>query len=387
MGVDWDADALRASKAAYPYTEGKTFNYFKDLVKPHECVLEVGCQIASWIWAWRDIEPTIRYFGLDWSRVALDIAEERYGIGGEHAGDYPAVFYNVDAREMDFEEMFDVAFTHTFFQHTNINTKRAVAPKIWEALKPNGLLIIQENTSYESSGTWLEDGWIKFFSAYGFDLVRTHDIGGGGTGFIFRKGPMMLNPGTPEHQWERHYSLRPGDTYVEAGAFWCRYGRIASTKVGSLGKVILIEPSPINISVIKKIIEAERLNNVTLVEKAVWSDRGRMKFCCMGNPAGHRLWGSPSDKDFVEVNANSIDNILDDLKLDHVDLFVADVENAEVPMIRGMERWLEEKRIKNIAIAAYHKHPDGNYAEISAILKRKRYEGIEVWGGVVYAHV
>ena len=186
MGVDWDADAIRASKASYPYTEGRFFYYFKDLVKPHDRVLEVGCQIASWIWAWRETEPTIRYEGLDWSEVALDIARERYGEGGLHAGEYPAKFHHVDAREMDFLEDFDLVFTHTFYQHTNLETKLRVAPRVRRALKPGGLHIIQENTSYDSDGTWFKQGWIDFFEQYGFKLVRDHDIGGGGTGFVFR---------------------------------------------------------------------------------------------------------------------------------------------------------------------------------------------------------
>jgi len=178
MGVDWDADAIRASRVPYPYTDGRAFQYFKDLVKPHDRVLEVGCQIASWIWAWRDIEPTIRYEGLDWSEVAIRIARERY----------PDVkFYVMDAREMDFHEEFDIVFTHTFYQHTNLETKRIVVPRVYEALKRGGYHIIQENTSYESAGTWFRDGWIKFFESYGFKVIRTHDIGGGGTGFVFRK--------------------------------------------------------------------------------------------------------------------------------------------------------------------------------------------------------
>lgn len=187
MGVNWDADALRASKAKYPYTSGDTFTYFKDLVKPHDKVLEVGCQIASWIWAWRDIEPTIQYTGLDWSKLALDIAEERYGVGGEHAGNYPAKFIHLDAREMDFHDEFDIVFTHTFYQHTNLETKKLVAPRVYEALKPGGLHIIQENTSYDSTGTWFRNGWVNFFTERGFKVVRLHDIGGGGTGFVFRK--------------------------------------------------------------------------------------------------------------------------------------------------------------------------------------------------------
>jgi hypothetical protein len=33
---------------------------------------------------------------------------------------------------------------------------------------------------------------------------------------------------SPEHQWEGKYRLREGDVFVEAGAFWGRYGLIAS---------------------------------------------------------------------------------------------------------------------------------------------------------------
>jgi hypothetical protein len=187
FGVDWDADAIRASKAPYPYTEPSFFNYFKDLVKPHDRVLEVGCQIASWIWAWWGIEPTIRYEGIDWSAVALEIAKKRYGPGGTDIGKhFPAKFHHMDAREMNFNEEFDIAFTHTFYQHTNPETKALVVPKVRSALRHGGLHIIQENTSYESGGTWFKEGWIKYFEERGFQCIRTHDIGGGGTGFVFR---------------------------------------------------------------------------------------------------------------------------------------------------------------------------------------------------------
>lgn len=179
MGVDWDKDALRASKAPYPYTTGDFFEYFKEFVRLYDRVLEVGCQIASWYPAWRELEPTIRYEGLDFSPIAIKIAKERYP---------ECKFYLMNAKDMDFSEEFDIVFTHTFFQHTNIDTKRTVAPKIWKSLKKDGLLIIQENTSTESGGCFLKNGWIQFFSGYGFKLLKAYDIGGGGTGFVFKKG-------------------------------------------------------------------------------------------------------------------------------------------------------------------------------------------------------
>jgi FkbM family methyltransferase len=196
----------------------------------------------------------------------------------------------------------------------------------------------------------------------------------------------------PEHKWERHYSLSKGDIYVEAGAYLCRYGRLASRSVGDEGRVILIEPEPTNISWIKKVVEEQGLTNVTLIEKAVWSEREIMDFVVNEpTPSGSRIARTNPEYyegrgvKVVKVEVDTVDNILDGLGLDHVDLFVADVENAEVNMVKGMSRWLEAKKIHNISIAAYHRYPDGNYAETSRMLEDKGYRVIEVWGGCVYA--
>jgi len=194
----------------------------------------------------------------------------------------------------------------------------------------------------------------------------------------------LLNLGTPEHQWERHYELRQGDIYVEAGAFWGRYGRIASVKVGSRGRVILIEPSPQNIPVIEGFIKEYK--NMMLIKKAVWSRKGRMKFRINGNPCGNRIVLNPSSSSsIVEVETDTVDNLLKELDLTQVDLFTADVEGAEVEMVKGMTESLKQRKILNIAIAAYHRHPDGYYDEIVAMLSGRGYRILEVWGGVVYA--
>lgn len=177
-GINWDKDAERAAEQPYPYTDGLIFEYFKDLIKPHFRVLEVGCQIASWLWAWRDIEPTIEYVGLDLSSHAIEVARERYP---------ECKFHLMNARDMDFHEEFDVVFTHTFLQHTNIETKKIVIPKMWEALKEDGLLIIQEKSDFETEAAFTKEGWIKFITERGFGLVKSHDQGTGGWGYVFKK--------------------------------------------------------------------------------------------------------------------------------------------------------------------------------------------------------
>jgi len=177
-GINWDEDSKRATEQPYPYTDGSTFEYFKELIKPHFRVLEVGCQIASWLWAWRDIEPTIEYVGVDLSSHAIKVARKRYP---------ECEFHLMNARDMDFHDEFDIVFTHTFLQHTNLRTKEIVIPKMWKALKEKGLLIIQEKSDVETETNFTEEGWIKFITERGFDLVKSHDQGSDGRGYVFKK--------------------------------------------------------------------------------------------------------------------------------------------------------------------------------------------------------
>jgi len=178
-GINWDEDSKRATERPYPYTDGSTFEYFKEMIKPQFRVLEVGCQIASWLWAWRDIEPTIEYVGVDLSSHAIKVARERYP---------ECEFHRMNARDMDFHDEFDIVFTHTFLQHTNLPTKEIVIPKMWEALKEKGLLIIQEKSDKETETSFTKEGWIKFITEKAsFELVKVQDQPGAGMGYIFKK--------------------------------------------------------------------------------------------------------------------------------------------------------------------------------------------------------
>lgn len=180
FGIDWDKEAERCAAVVLKgYPDPSFFGYFKEFIKPMMNVLEIGCNIGNWYPAWKNLEPTIKYTGLDFSEIGLRIARERYP---------EASFVYCNAKELDFKEMFDVIFTHTMLQHVSLSTKKIMAPRIWNALKPGGFLIIQENTATVSDGTWPNrEGWITFFEGFGFKLLKAHDIGGGGTGFVFGK--------------------------------------------------------------------------------------------------------------------------------------------------------------------------------------------------------
>ncbi|MCK4266566.1 MAG: class I SAM-dependent methyltransferase, partial [Thermoplasmata archaeon] len=201
----------------------------------------------------------------------------------------------------------------------------------------------------------------------------------------------LIESGPVQHNWEKHYSLKEGDIFVEAGAFWGRYVWKASKKVGT-GRVIAIEPSPYNIRILKILKEVERLDNVTIVEKAIWSEPGKEQFFVQENPASHQLKRLPlvktgempsEEAEYVEVDADTIENILNDLGLPHVDLLGADIEGAGLAMLKGCGKFLDG-RIRNIAVAVYHMHKP-KIDEFMSILKDKGYKASREDEGIVYA--
>ena len=201
-----------------------------------------------------------------------------------------------------------------------------------------------------------------------------------------------------EHNWELHYDLKAGNIYVEAGAFWGRYGREALPKVGESGRLILIEPSPENFRTLELWVVRDDLKNVTLVNKAISDTKGSLPYTTYGNPAGHRFASSahimhPEHGEFViNVEVDTLDNILEELGIDYVDLLSCDVENAEVPLVKGCKKFLSQQRIRNVALGAYHTNhlKDSTLRNpniIIPILEAWGYKDLVYEEGIVFGHV
>jgi len=171
--IDWDKDAKRASQAHWPYTSYHSLLYLDDVVPQRFIMLDLGCQIGSWYTGWKELRPNCEYHGVDFSHFAIAIARDRYP---------DATFYHKDVTRLNFIEMFDVIFTHAVLQHMNQRSHLLLIPRIHAALRPYGLLIIEENIESAFS----TDYWIKLFSNKGFKLIKTSPQTGG-MAFVFRK--------------------------------------------------------------------------------------------------------------------------------------------------------------------------------------------------------
>jgi len=200
-----------------------------------------------------------------------------------------------------------------------------------------------------------------------------------------------------EHPWELCYDLKAGDTYVEAGAFWGRYGKMVSNRVGSSGRVILIEPDPQSCKVIETIVEHYGLDNVTIIQKAVGNFKGTVPYVVFGNPAGHKI-ADPShivhpvySEYITEVEIDMLDNILKDLEVDRVDLLSCDVEGSEMDLVLGAKHYFSNHLIKHLALGAYHADhlPQGETFpdRIIPVLTEMGYVDLHYRMGIIFGHI
>lgn len=199
--------------------------------------------------------------------------------------------------------------------------------------------------------------------------------------------------GLPEHNWEKYYTLKPGDIYVEIGGFIGRYARIAVSR--GCSKIVLIEPSPGNFQALENVLKRKDIfdidtnkTQVTIVKKAVGKEKGKAKFITFGEVTSHKLKiyheaypYQPSD--ITEVEMDTAENILKELGIDKIDLLAADCEGCENDMVKGLGYYLNNKAIKHLAIATYH--GGNNYNIVGDVLRSKGYKDIRHEEGITYA--
>jgi len=145
---------------------------------------------------------------------------------------------------------------------------------------------------------------------------------------------------------------KPGDTVVDAGAHIGLYTIIAAKRVGPTGRVIAIEPDPENFKILKKNILLNQLSNVEPLECAAYSAKKNLKLFLPELERGRTIFNTimqdrvRSCNNFLEVEANTLDNILNENKVQRVNYVKIDVEGAELEVLKGALNVLEaNKRI------------------------------------------
>ncbi|MCA9189260.1 MAG: FkbM family methyltransferase [Pirellulaceae bacterium] len=165
----------------------------------------------------------------------------------------------------------------------------------------------------------------------------------------------------------RELMVRAGDTVVQVGMWRERNLRRLAQCVGSSGQVVLIEADQHVAQRMAKYCHSIGLRQVTIVNKGAWHERGTLELNVGQSAANNRLeaddvvmLGEVNTNAFAGVRTievDTVDNILAELGIDHVDYVEVSVNGVERQVLQGMRRTLSQ--VRRIFVAGYARTEQG----------------------------
>jgi len=138
--------------------------------------------------------------------------------------------------------------------------------------------------------------------------------------------------------------LKPGGTFIDVGGNKGDFSLLAAKVVGDSGKVICIEPEHTNAGWIHSSLGMNRYRNITICELAL-SDQNGDAVLHLGTKSGlHTLRDSALERELgsVIVKTRTLDSLLQEKGIRHVDVIKIDVEGAELQVLRGALQTIAE---------------------------------------------
>ena len=143
-------------------------------------------------------------------------------------------------------------------------------------------------------------------------------------------------------------ALRPGDTFLDVGAFHGVYSVVAGKRVTNRGRVIAFEPSPRDRRRLALHLRWNGIRNARVEPFAVSSAASELTFfqVVSGDPTRNGLKPPASDDLIAKINvrAVSLDQYISDTKIERVDVMKLDVEGGELEALYGAEALFEKFR-------------------------------------------
>jgi FkbM family methyltransferase len=181
--------------------------------------------------------------------------------------------------------------------------------------------------------------------------------------------------------------LRPGMTFVDVGANWGYFTLAGAFLVGPTGRVVSVEADPRACWTVQSNLDRNAQANVALHNIAAFDaigtlhlhsyeprarESGNFGVGRATNPAGGRAFDIP---------ARPIDDVLDEHRLDRIDLLKMDIEGGEASALAGLNRRLDAGRIDRILLEI-HPHElaqlGSSVDHVLAHLRSRRYAGWKI---------
>jgi FkbM family methyltransferase len=182
----------------------------------------------------------------------------------------------------------------------------------------------------------------RLISRLAADRYEIYRIEGGLIYLNLREHPMMVQMAMGTYEPAKHAMirrhLRPGMTYIDAGANRGYFTLQAAKLVGSSGRVIAIEPAPENYTYLQRSIELNGYAHTRALPIALSDRDGTASLQILGLSTAHTLAPLlPKYKDMpkVTVLTRKLDSVVAEERLERVDMVKIDVQELELEMLRG----------------------------------------------------
>lgn len=149
-----------------------------------------------------------------------------------------------------------------------------------------------------------------------------------------------------------YLAVNKGDTAVQVGTPNVYTMRRFSRLVGKTGRIIIVEAEPGNAKVLESALLSMPNKNVTIVNKGAWSKPGTMKLEKSDEFKGdHKISVDDVfvDNDYrtefsssVEIEVDTVDNILAELGCKSIDYLSITVNGAELEVLKGATQIIDQ---------------------------------------------
>jgi len=180
------------------------------------------------------------------------------------------------------------------------------------------------------------------------------------------------------------FRIRPGDVVLDVGSY-IGYGAMRlSEQVGTEGMVVSVEADCRNQAMFEKNIESNRIDNVQLIPRAIWSGRGQQEIYWNDSQLNSLVEGIVAQQNTRTIETDSVDNIVSDLELQRVSLVSLTVNGAEIEALRGMQKTLREFAPRLSIAGWYERNGVPIHREVTALLDEYGYQTLIGRYGRVY---
>lgn len=143
--------------------------------------------------------------------------------------------------------------------------------------------------------------------------------------------------------------LKPSSIFFDIGANMGMYSLLAASKI-TKGKIYAFEPNPKILDILYQNIKLNSLEkNIEVVEKVVSDKNGSEMFSIQHvSEYSHISYKSASGD--LSIPSVKLDNFCKNERVPFIDMIKIDVEGAEIKVLKGLERYLKNKRVELLIV-------------------------------------